>query len=142
MRSQSKENTRTRRKWNDEEDGRLLDCVKRFGLDAWRSISAHMGDRDPKQCRERYMNHLDPNVKKEKLSLLEWKALLVAHDEFGNKCAPTSSPIVLVVPMCSYSSNSFMLGQFKGSSCRLTPLRRTFHRLARLNSTPLVSPHL
>jgi hypothetical protein len=44
-----------------------------------------MTDRDPKQCRERYMNHLDPSVKKDRLSLSEWKTLLEAHDKCGNK---------------------------------------------------------
>lgn len=82
---------RTRRKWTNEEDAALLELTRRFGLDDWRSISAHMVDRDPKQCRERYINHLDPNVKKDKLTVREWKILLCAHDVHGNKCAHVPS---------------------------------------------------
>lgn len=86
-----------RRKWDDAEDAKLLDLVRRFGLEGWRSISAHMFERDPKQCRERYMNHLDPSVKKDKLSLREWLTLLLAHDQYGNKYsfAPLPRPIAL-----------------------------------------------
>jgi len=82
---QDRENARARRKWTDEEDELLLDQVRRFGVDGWRAISAQMSERDPKQCRERYLNHLDPAIKKDKLSLREWHTMLMAHDSHGNK---------------------------------------------------------
>ena len=77
-----------RRKWSDEEDAKLVELVRSFGLDNWRAVGQQMRQRDAKQCRERYLNHLDPNVKKGKLTLREWKTLIEAHDKFGNKCGP------------------------------------------------------
>lgn len=50
-------------------------------------VGQQMAQRDAKQCRERYMNHLDPTVRKGKLTLREWKTLIEAHDKFGNKYA-------------------------------------------------------
>jgi hypothetical protein len=74
-----------RRKWNDEEDDTLRTLVEAHGSDNWRLISQVMNGRDSKQCRERYMNHLDPNVKKGKLSKEEWIVLFKAHENLGNK---------------------------------------------------------
>jgi len=39
----------------------------------------------PKQCRERWINHLDPSIVKGRLTEKEWKIVLDAHDELGNR---------------------------------------------------------
>ena len=46
-----------------EEDTILLALVESFGPNAWRKIAEqHPSGRNPKQCRERYFNHLRPGL--------------------------------------------------------------------------------
>ncbi|KAG5182313.1 Homeodomain-like protein, partial [Tribonema minus] len=44
----------------------------------WAEISKHLPGRDAKQCRERYINHLDPSLRKAPWTPEE-EAALVAH---------------------------------------------------------------
>jgi len=76
---------RERRKWIKEEDIKLQQLVTKYGTKNWRIIASHLPHREPKQCRERWMNHLDPGVVKGRLTEREWQVLLKAHEEFGNR---------------------------------------------------------
>jgi len=76
---------RERRKWVKEEDAKLQQLVTKYGTKNWRIIASHLPHREPKQCRERWMNHLDPSVVKGRLTEKEWQVLLKAHEEFGNR---------------------------------------------------------
>jgi hypothetical protein len=49
-------------KFTPKEDAHLLDLVAEYGTKDWISISALMGDRNPRQCRERYNNYLNPKL--------------------------------------------------------------------------------
>ena len=75
----------TRKKWTPGEDKILRGLVKRYGTGNWRTIGMHIKGREPKQCRERWLNHLDPTVKKGRLSEHEWQTVLRAHKRFGNR---------------------------------------------------------
>jgi hypothetical protein len=49
-----------------EEDGRLLELVRRFGAQNWTVIARHLGGgRNGKSCRLRWFNQLDPRVNKD-----------------------------------------------------------------------------
>jgi len=74
-----------RRKWVPEEDDSLSKLVKKYGTKNWRIIASHLRGRLPKQCRERWINHLDPSIVKGRLTEKEWKVVLDAHDELGNR---------------------------------------------------------
>jgi len=76
---------RERRKWVKEEDAKLQQLVTKYGTKNWRIIASHLPHREPKQCRERWMNHLDPSVVKGRLTEKEWQVLLKAHEEYGNR---------------------------------------------------------
>jgi len=76
---------RERRKWVKDEDTKLQQLVTKYGTKNWRIIASHLPHREPKQCRERWMNHLDPAVVKGRLTEKEWQILLKAHEEFGNR---------------------------------------------------------
>jgi len=76
---------RERRKWVKEEDTKLQQLVTKYGTKNWRIIASHLPHREPKQCRERWMNHLDPSVVKGRLTEKEWQVLLKAHEEYGNR---------------------------------------------------------
>jgi len=74
-----------RRKWVPEEDEKLSKLVTKYGTKNWRIIASHLRGRLPKQCRERWINHLDPLIVKGRLTEKEWKVVLDAHEELGNR---------------------------------------------------------
>jgi len=74
-----------RKKWTPAEDKLLKILVRKFGTGNWRIIGQHINGREPKQCRERWLNHLDPTVKKGRLTDEEWQIVLAAHRNYGNR---------------------------------------------------------
>jgi hypothetical protein len=74
-----------RKKWSPAEDKLLKLLVRKFGTGNWRIIGQHIKGREPKQCRERWLNHLDPGVKKGRLTEEEWEIVLAAHRTYGNR---------------------------------------------------------
>jgi len=83
----------TRRLWTKEEDEAITQLVKQYGIRKWTLISKKLQERygihgrSGKQCRERWHNHLDPEVKKEPLSRDEEKVIFQAQKTLGNKWA-------------------------------------------------------
>jgi myb proto-oncogene protein len=70
--------------WTKEEDDTLANCIS-GGVTKWSKIAAEIPGRNGKQCRDRWLNHLDPNIKKGGWSELEDKTLVDAHDKLGNR---------------------------------------------------------
>jgi len=68
-----------------EEDGKLIELVEQFGAYDWSFIADHIPGRVGKQCRERYFNHLAPDVRKEAWTDREDDAIVHAHHVVGNK---------------------------------------------------------
>ena len=52
----------TRKQFSVSEDHRLKELVKVYGEDNWATISRMMGQRNARQCRDRYKNYLSPNI--------------------------------------------------------------------------------
>lgn len=50
--------------WTEQEDKLLIEWVKVHGPNKWTECSRRIGGRCGKQCRERWMNTLDPGVKR------------------------------------------------------------------------------
>jgi hypothetical protein len=79
-------------KFTTAEDGLLRDLVQRYGAGEWRTISAYLGSRNPRQCRERWQNYLDPRVSDPR----EWDPeedarLLAVYDEIGTRWSTLAS---------------------------------------------------
>jgi hypothetical protein len=51
------------RRWTLEEDHLLGDAVNRYGTENWKQIASQVPNRTSSQCRERWIEQLDPNVK-------------------------------------------------------------------------------
>jgi len=64
---------------------RLQQAIQKYGTKNWCVIAAHVPDRHPKQCRERWINHLDPTITKGKISDAEWDLVLKTHVKQGNR---------------------------------------------------------
>jgi len=73
--------------WTKEEDDRVADLVARFGVKSWSALATYMPGRTGKQIRERWHNHLDPNVRKERWTPQEDAAIIEAHAHLDNKWA-------------------------------------------------------
>ncbi|PSS17812.1 Myb-related protein like [Actinidia chinensis var. chinensis] len=73
--------------WSKEEDEKIIELVREYGPKKWSSISQHLPGRIGKQCRERWHNHLNPNINKQAWTQEEELALIRAHQIYGNKWA-------------------------------------------------------
>uniref|UniRef100_A0ACD5VX64 Uncharacterized protein n=1 Tax=Avena sativa TaxID=4498 RepID=A0ACD5VX64_AVESA len=72
--------------WTDEEDEILKKMVMELGDRKWAAIAQHLPGRIGKQCRERWTNHLRPDLRKEHI----WtedddRVLIEAHKLYGNR---------------------------------------------------------
>eukprot|EP01066_Platyproteum_vivax_P021620 Platyproteum_vivax@DN980_c0_g1_i1.p1 len=82
-----------RRPWTTEEDEAIRTLVLEHGTKRWSLIADLLKDRyqithrTGKQCRERWHNHLDPNVSKNPWSEREERTIFEAHKKFGNRWA-------------------------------------------------------
>ncbi|KAL8537174.1 hypothetical protein ACS0TY_012381 [Phlomoides rotata] len=73
--------------WSKEEDEVIIELVEKYGPKKWSTIAQHLPGRIGKQCRERWHNHLNPNINKEAWTQDEELALIRAHQIYGNKWA-------------------------------------------------------
>ncbi|GAB5032864.1 myb-like dna-binding [Nannochloropsis oceanica] len=72
-------------KWTQAEDQRIQALVQQHGTRSWTLVSRELPNRNPKQCRERWFNQLDPNIKQEGWTEEEEETLLRAHAMLGNR---------------------------------------------------------
>ncbi|CAJ1943842.1 unnamed protein product [Sphenostylis stenocarpa] len=73
--------------WTSDEDRLLMQLVDQYGMRKWSHIAQALPGRIGKQCRERWHNHLRPDIKKDIWTEEEDKILIQAHAEIGNKWA-------------------------------------------------------
>ncbi|AEE84088.1 myb-like protein [Arabidopsis thaliana] len=84
---ETKKSTLVKGQWTAEEDRVLIQLVEKYGLRKWSHIAQVLPGRIGKQCRERWHNHLRPDIKKETWSEEEDRVLIEFHKEIGNKWA-------------------------------------------------------
>lgn len=83
--------------WTEEEDQLLRKLVEEHSTSKWSLIAKQMTARNGKQCRERWLNHLNTGVQKGIWSDKEEALLVESHKKLGNswseiaKCIPGRS---------------------------------------------------
>ena len=77
----------TKRPWTKEEDVKLGELVTLYGPKRWSLIAMQLKGRIGKQCRERWHNHLNPNVNKQSWSQDEDNVIFQYHKKWGNQWA-------------------------------------------------------
>jgi len=77
----------TKGPWTDEEDAKVRQLVAQFGAKKWSKIAAELPGRIGKQCRERWHNHLNPQINKKPWGVDEDYNIIKAHSSLGNKWA-------------------------------------------------------
>ena len=65
----------------------MRELVNQYGPRKWSAIASYLPDRVGKQCRERWQNHLRPDVNKGPWTDEEEGILMRAHREMGNAWA-------------------------------------------------------
>jgi len=73
--------------WTAEEDRKVIELVKKYGAKKWSLIASNLPGRIGKQCRERWHNHLNPDISKEAWKEDEDRTILEAHMTLGNRWA-------------------------------------------------------
>ena len=89
----SKAGKGSRRPWAEDEDSAVHSLVLALGTRKWTAVAERLRmdfgieGRSGKQCRERWHNHLDPNIIKRPWDLEEERLMFEAHSQLGNKWA-------------------------------------------------------
>ena len=81
-----------RRAWTAEEDNAIVKLVKEIGTKRWSVIAERLAEmklagtkRTGKQCRTRWLNHLDPTINKGPWTKEEERTIYEAQKKLGNK---------------------------------------------------------
>merc|ERR1711871_306362 len=73
--------------WTKEEDDAMIELVKKHGIKSWSTIARQLKGRLGKQCRERWHNHLNPDICKSPWTPEEDSIIMMEHKGKGNKWA-------------------------------------------------------
>ncbi|CAN0890323.1 Transcription factor MYB98 [Linum grandiflorum] len=73
--------------WTVDEDRLLVQLVEQYGTKKWSCIAQMLPGRIGKQCRERWHNHLKPDIRKDTWTEDEDRVLIHSHIEIGNRWA-------------------------------------------------------
>lgn len=65
----------------------VVALVEKYGAKRWTLIAKQLKGRIGKQCRERWHNHLNPNIIKTAWTAEEDAIIYRAHKEWGNQWA-------------------------------------------------------
>ena len=70
--------------WTREEDEVIIKFVAEVGAKNWATLAEKLPGRVGKQCRERWVNHLNPNLNKDPWTVEEDQQLINLHATMGN----------------------------------------------------------
>jgi hypothetical protein len=76
-----------RHRFTAHEDERLRALVGELGDGNWAEVATRLGTRSARQCRERFRNYLDPNLRQDPWSPAEDELLLQKFIELGSRWA-------------------------------------------------------
>lgn len=79
--------------WTRLEDEIIVNFVRENGTKNWRKLCNLLPGRIGKQCRERWRNHLDPNINHSPWTPEEDQLIIKYHEQFGNKWVQISQMI-------------------------------------------------
>ena len=71
--------------WTFEEDEILRQKVMEFGTQKWARIANYLPNRIGRQCRERWINVLKPDINRQDWTQQEDNLLLKLHEELGSR---------------------------------------------------------
>lgn len=92
VKSKKKEpHTKSKQKFTPEEDQIIIEQVNKNGQKGWRHIAEHLPGRTARQCRERWVNYLSPNVSRDPWKKDEDDLIVKLVSEHGQQWSKISS---------------------------------------------------
>lgn len=82
-----------RRPWTKAEDAKVIEMVKKFGTKKWSLVGSFVPGRTGKQCRERWHNHLNPELKREQWTAQEDSIIIQQHQTIGSRWSEISKAL-------------------------------------------------
>ena len=93
--------------WSNEEDQLLREYVTKYGVGKWDSVRKKTKlVRDGKSCRLRWLNHLNPILKKCSFNEEEGRKLIHLYNELGPKWSQMISQVCLFM-LHSYRKKNY-----------------------------------
>jgi hypothetical protein len=83
--------TLTKGSWTRQEDETITNFVKANGTKSWTKLAELLPGRIGKQCRERWINHLDPDINRGPWTAEEDAKVIELHNIYGNKWVKISA---------------------------------------------------
>ncbi|KAK3002832.1 hypothetical protein RJ639_018995 [Escallonia herrerae] len=81
--------------WSSEEDQKLIHYIRNHGIWTWSEMAKYAGlSRSGKSCRLRWVNYLNPRVKRGNITMEEEKIISTMHKMLGNRYQ-------ILLPICS-----------------------------------------
>ena len=74
-----------KKKFTEEDDCKLRQIIATIGTQSWTDVAKAMGDRNPRQCKERWVNYLDPAINRGPFTPEEDELLVQKQIEIGSK---------------------------------------------------------
>ncbi|GMI85559.1 hypothetical protein HRI_002225100 [Hibiscus trionum] len=72
--------------WTEEEDTLLKKCIEQYGEGTWHQVPSRAGlNRCRKSCRLRWLNYLNPNIKRGAFAADEVDLIIRLHNLLGNR---------------------------------------------------------
>ena len=87
---QKKRIIRCPKRWTLDDDNQLIKAVKIYGTGHWNIIAEHVKGFTNKQCRERWLSHLSPDIIKDSWTMNEDQFILSQVETIGTKWAQIS----------------------------------------------------
>jgi hypothetical protein len=88
---ESEEKKFNRGAWTQAEDEQLRIGVEKYGINKWSHCASFVPTRSAKQCRDRYCNHLRPNLNKDLFEEWEDEIIIKQHKIQGNRWSVIAS---------------------------------------------------
>jgi hypothetical protein len=81
----------TKGSWTRAEDQTIVEYVRHHDAKSWTKLAAKLPGRTGKQIRERWVNHLDPDLTHAAFSVEEDRRIIELHQTYGNRWVKIAS---------------------------------------------------